>query len=204
MYLVQFQLLLGLLIPSLHKQPSPLCSSWVTCPCFHSLWISFFAFRSLLSHASVLPSLPYFMLLGISTSYALWKTFLKTCQLWSAPLYQGSVYQGILLTIFLKSWKFAFLKFRSLTVLCTWSISLRTTNLLLHQCMITATQAASNLHVPLSFCMLVTIRSRNTFPLLGLSLIWLKKLCGTCCLDKFCIVHLWKQMRWSWILLWAT
>ena len=38
--------------PSLHDQPASLCSSWVTCPCFHLLYISFLSefSQELLAH----------------------------------------------------------------------------------------------------------------------------------------------------------
>ncbi|KAK4829838.1 hypothetical protein QYF61_006848, partial [Mycteria americana] len=48
----------------------------------------------------------------IKSSCALWKESLKICQLCSAPLSLRTVSQGVLLTNYLKSWKFVFLKFR--------------------------------------------------------------------------------------------
>ncbi|KAK4828014.1 hypothetical protein QYF61_022791, partial [Mycteria americana] len=112
--------------PSLHKQAASLYSSQVTCPCFHCL------------HAGFFPSLPDFLHLGPESSCALWKASLKICQLCSAPLSLRAVSQGILLTNSLKSWKFAFLKFRVLTILLACPISLRTVN---------STNAASSLDV---------------------------------------------------------
>ncbi|KAK4830752.1 hypothetical protein QYF61_013241 [Mycteria americana] len=133
---------LAFLTPSLHNWASPLYSSQDTCPCFHCLCISFLLFsltsRSRLSHASLLPSLPDFLHLGIESSCALWKASLKICQLCSATLSLRTVSQGVLLTKSLKSWKFAFLKFRVLTILLTCPISLRTVN---------STSATSNLDV---------------------------------------------------------
>ncbi|KAK4824166.1 hypothetical protein QYF61_011293 [Mycteria americana] len=68
--------------------------------------------RSQLSHASLLPSFPDFLHLGIESSCDLWTASLKICQLCSAPLSLRAVSQGVLLTNSLKRWKFAFLKFR--------------------------------------------------------------------------------------------
>ncbi|KAK4828551.1 hypothetical protein QYF61_027520, partial [Mycteria americana] len=65
-----------------------------------------------LSHASFFPSLPDFLHLGTESSCALWKASLKICQLCSAPLSLRTNSQGVLLTNSLKSWNFAFLKFR--------------------------------------------------------------------------------------------
>ncbi|KAK4828851.1 hypothetical protein QYF61_000908, partial [Mycteria americana] len=127
---------LTILTPTLHKWAASLYSSQVTCPCFHCLRSSLLLFtltsRSRLSHAGLFPSLPDFLHLGTESSCALWKASLKTCQLCSPPLSLRTISQGVLLTNSLKSWKFAFLKFRD----CE-----------LHQCMITAAQAASNLDV---------------------------------------------------------
>ncbi|KAK4830028.1 hypothetical protein QYF61_008366 [Mycteria americana] len=64
---------LAFLTPPLHNQASPLYSSQDTCPCFHCLCISFLPFsltsRSRLSHASLLPSFPDFLHLGIESSF---------------------------------------------------------------------------------------------------------------------------------------
>ncbi|KAK4817028.1 hypothetical protein QYF61_026034 [Mycteria americana] len=122
---------LAFLTPSLHNQITSLCSSQDTCPCFHCLCISFLPFtltRSRLIHAGLLPSFPDFLHLGIKSSCALWKTSLKICQLYSAPLSPRAVSQGALLTNSLKSKKFAFLKFRVLTLLFAYPICLRTVN----------------------------------------------------------------------------
>ncbi|KAK4833105.1 LOW QUALITY PROTEIN: hypothetical protein QYF61_027771 [Mycteria americana] len=83
---------------------------------------------SQLSHAGLFPSLPDFLHLGAESSCALWNTSLKICQLCSAPLSLRTVSQRVLLTNSLKSWKFAFLKFRVLTILLACPISLRTVN----------------------------------------------------------------------------
>ncbi|KAK4819020.1 hypothetical protein QYF61_024136, partial [Mycteria americana] len=127
---------LAFLTPSLHNWAVSLYFSQDTCPCFHCLCISFLPFsltrRSRLIHAGLFPSFPDFLHLGIKSSCALWKASLKICQLCSAPLSLRAVSQGVLLTNSLMSWKFAFLRFRD----CE-----------LHQCMITAAQAASNLDV---------------------------------------------------------
>ena len=90
---------------------------------------------------SCLPLL-IFLHLGVQSSCALWKESLKICQLRSAPMSLRTISQGVLLTNSLKSWKFACLKFRVLTLLFTW-----TQDGELHQCMITAAQAASSLDV---------------------------------------------------------
>lgn len=91
--------------------------------CFSSISLTS---NSLVSQASLLPSLPNFFLLEIASSCAQWKTSLKICQLCSAPLSLRAVSQGILLNISLKSWKSAFLKFRGLTLLLTWFTFFRT------------------------------------------------------------------------------
>ncbi|KAK4818676.1 hypothetical protein QYF61_017421 [Mycteria americana] len=107
-------------------------SGRVTCPCFHCLcsYLLLFSLTSMspLIHAGLFPSLPDFLHLGTESSCALWKASLKICQLCSAPLSLRAVSQGVLLTNSLKSWKFAFLKFRVLTILLTCAISLRTVN----------------------------------------------------------------------------
>ncbi|KAK4810922.1 hypothetical protein QYF61_013330 [Mycteria americana] len=108
---------LAFLTPSLHKRAASLYSSQDTCPCFHCLCISFLPFSLTSSHARLLLSFPDFLHLGIKSSCALWKASLKICQLCSAPLSLRTVSQGVLLTNPLNSWKFAFLKFRVLTLL---------------------------------------------------------------------------------------
>lgn len=86
--LAKFRFSFTFLTPSLHNCTSPLYSSEVICPCFHSLHISFFPFsvtsNSLLGHSSLLSFSPDFLFLGISNSCAFWKTFLKICK--SVPL----------------------------------------------------------------------------------------------------------------------
>ncbi|KAK4823689.1 hypothetical protein QYF61_005755 [Mycteria americana] len=89
--------------------------------------IRYLTSRSRLSHGSLLPSFPDFLHLGIESSCALWKASLKICQLCSAPLSPKAVSQGgpdftLLLTHIPQDCE-------------------------LHQCMITAAQAASNLDV---------------------------------------------------------
>ncbi|KAK4816838.1 hypothetical protein QYF61_023902 [Mycteria americana] len=114
---------LAFLTPSLHNRAASLYSSQVTYPCFHCLCSSLLPFsltsRSRLIHASLLPSFPDFLHLGIESSCTLWKASLKICQLSSAPLSLGAVSQGILLNNCLKCWNFAFLKFSVLTLLFT-------------------------------------------------------------------------------------
>ncbi|KAK4828977.1 hypothetical protein QYF61_001633 [Mycteria americana] len=121
---------LSFLTPSLHKQAVSLYSFQVTHPCFHCLCSSLLLFSltsmSRLSHASLFPSLPDFLHLGTESSCALWKASLKICQLCSAPLSLRTISQGVLLTNSLNSWKFAFLKFRVLTIVLACPISLRT------------------------------------------------------------------------------
>ncbi|KAK4824907.1 LOW QUALITY PROTEIN: hypothetical protein QYF61_021422 [Mycteria americana] len=111
---------LAFLTPSLHKRAASLYSSQITCPCFHCLCSSLLLFiltsMSRLSHAGLFPSLPNFLHLGTERSCTLWKASLKICQLCSAPLSLRTVSQGVLLTNSLKSWKFAFLKFRVLSI----------------------------------------------------------------------------------------
>ncbi|KAK4810863.1 hypothetical protein QYF61_008835 [Mycteria americana] len=116
---------LAFLTPSLHNRAVSLYSSQVTRPCLCSSLLLF----SLTSiHAGLFPSLPDFLHLGIKSSCALWKASLKICQLCSTPLSLRTVSQGVPLTNSLKSWKFAFLKFRVLTILFACPISLRTAN----------------------------------------------------------------------------
>ncbi|KAK4817048.1 hypothetical protein QYF61_026356 [Mycteria americana] len=114
----------------------------VICPCFHCLGSSLllFSLTSMLqlSHAGLFPSFPDFLHLGTESSCTLWKASLKICRLCSAPLSLRTISQGVLLTNSLKSWKFAFLKFRVLTIILTCPISLRTVN---------STNAASHLDV---------------------------------------------------------
>ncbi|KAK4832304.1 LOW QUALITY PROTEIN: hypothetical protein QYF61_021703, partial [Mycteria americana] len=153
------------LTPSLHNQPASLYSSWDTCPCFRCLCISFLLFSltsmSSLIHASLLPSFPGFLHLGIESSCALWKASLNICQLCSAPLSLRTVSQG--------SWKFAFLKFKVLTILLACPISLRTVNT-------TNPRLPPILTSLMSSLAFVTIRSSIASPLAGLSITWPKKL----------------------------
>lgn len=58
---------------------------------------------------------PVHLLLGISSSFTIWKTSLKICQFYSTP-FSLSVSPGNLLMISQKRWKFAFLKLRGLTL----------------------------------------------------------------------------------------
>lgn len=76
----------------------------------------------------LLSSLTIFLLVMIAGSRTLWKTSLMVYQLCFTPLSLRAVFQGFLLIIFFKSWKFASLKFRGLTLLFTWPISLGTAN----------------------------------------------------------------------------
>ena len=119
-------------MPSLHNQAVSLYSSQDTCPCFHCLCISFLPFsltsKYWLSHAGLLPSLPLFLHLGIKSSCTLWRASLNICQLCSAFLSLRAVSQGAILTNSLKSWNFAFPKFRILNLLFTWPFSLGTVN----------------------------------------------------------------------------
>ncbi|KAK4817094.1 hypothetical protein QYF61_027925 [Mycteria americana] len=101
---------LAFLTPSLHNWAASLYSSQGTCPCFHCLYISF---------------LPFSL---TSSSCTLWKASLKICQLCSAPLSLRAISQGVLLTNSFNSWKFAFLKFRVLTLLFAFPLPLRTAN----------------------------------------------------------------------------
>lgn len=108
------------LTPSLHNWATiSLYSFQEICACLPYLWISFLPFsltkKSQLNHAGLLPSFPDFLQLGIAVSCALWEAFLRSCQLWSAPFSLRTVSQGSILTNSLKSWNFAFLKFRILT-----------------------------------------------------------------------------------------
>ncbi|KAK4829426.1 hypothetical protein QYF61_004301 [Mycteria americana] len=110
---------LAVLTPSLDNRAMSLYSSQDTCPCFHCLLTS----RSRLSHAGLLPSFADFLHLGIKSSCTLWKASLKICQLCSAPL---SLRAGPDFT---------------------HRLTHTPQNCVLHQCMITAAQAASNLDV---------------------------------------------------------
>jgi len=148
------------------------------CRVFHCLCSSLFFLSltsiSCLGHAGLFPSLPDFLHLGIESSCALWNTSLKTCQLCSVPLSLRTVSQGVLLTISLKSWKFALLKFRVLTMLFVIPISLSS---------ISSTSAWSLqprlppiLTSPTSSLALVTTRSSIASPRVGVLITWLKKL----------------------------
>ncbi|KAK4830334.1 LOW QUALITY PROTEIN: hypothetical protein QYF61_010098 [Mycteria americana] len=119
---------LAFLTPSLHKQAASLYSFQITCPCFHCLCSSLLLFSLTSIHARLFPSLPDFLHLGTESSCTLWKASLKICQLCSASLSVRTISQGVLLTNSLKSWNFAFLKFRVLTVLLACPLSLRTVN----------------------------------------------------------------------------
>ncbi|KAK4815922.1 LOW QUALITY PROTEIN: hypothetical protein QYF61_010179 [Mycteria americana] len=133
---------LAFLTPSLHKRAASLYSSRVTCPCFHCLCSSLllFSLTSMfrLSHAGLFPSMPDCLHMGTESSCALWRASLKICQLCSVPLSLRTASQGVLPTSSLKSGKFAFLKFRVLTIFLTCPISLRTVN---------STNAASSLDI---------------------------------------------------------
>ena len=131
--------------------------------------------RSQLSHASLLPSLPDFLHLGIESSCALWKASLKIClcHLCPTPLFLRAVSQGIPLTNSLKSWNFAFLKFRVLTWLFTWWISLRTVNS--SSLWSLQPRLPPILTSPISSLALVTNRSSIASLWVGLSVTWLKK-----------------------------
>ena len=150
-------------------------SSQDTCPCFHQLYISFLVWPACLDSAVlVLPSFPDFSHLGIKNSCILWKASLKICQLYSAPLSLRAVSQGVLLTNSFKSCNFAFLKFRDLTSLFAWPISLGSANStsvwsLLPRLPPVLTSLISSL-------VLVTNRSSVHPTVLGLSITWLNKL----------------------------
>ncbi|KAK4827421.1 hypothetical protein QYF61_017859 [Mycteria americana] len=131
---VQLQLCLGLPNPI----PTQAGSIPILFPGYLSLLPLPVQFPLALYHAGLFPSLPDFLHLGPESSCALWRASLKICQLCSAPLSLRAVSQGILLTNSLKSWKFAFLKFRVLTILLACPIS---QDCELHQC------AASNLDI---------------------------------------------------------
>ncbi|KAK4818403.1 hypothetical protein QYF61_012324 [Mycteria americana] len=122
---------LAFLTPSLHNCAASLYSSQDLSPCFCCLCISFLPFsltsRSQVIHASLLPSFPDFLHLGIESSCTLWKASLKICQLCSVPLSLRAVSQG------------------------GPDFTLRLTHIAqdceLHQYMIAAAQAASNLDI---------------------------------------------------------
>ncbi|KAK4828156.1 LOW QUALITY PROTEIN: hypothetical protein QYF61_024071, partial [Mycteria americana] len=120
---------LAFLTPSLHNQAASLYSSQDTCLCFHCLCISFLPFsltsRSRLIHASLLPSLPD--LLHLELLCFMESIFKDLLVLFCSFVPEGSC-PGFLLTNSLKSWHFAFLKFRVLTLLFALPISLRTAN----------------------------------------------------------------------------
>ncbi|KAK4814468.1 hypothetical protein QYF61_018986 [Mycteria americana] len=153
---------LAFLTPSRHKRAASLYSSQVTRPCFHCLCSSLLLFSltsmSQLSHAGLFSSLPDFLHLGTESSCALWKASLKICQLCSAPLSLRTVSQGVLLTNSLKTWKFAFLKFRILTMLLACPIIPQDCEL--HQC----PRLPPILMLLMSSLALVTIRSSIASP----------------------------------------
>lgn len=97
-----------------------LYSSQDTHSCFYCLHNSFLHFslirRPLLSDAGLLLSLSDFLHIGIESSFTLRKMPLKSWQLYSAPLFWRTVFQGDPSTHSLNKWKFV-LKFSDLTVL---------------------------------------------------------------------------------------
>lgn len=99
---------------------------------FHCLYMSFLSLslmrRSLTSHASYLPPPHVFLHLGTETSCALRKAYLKSWQFCSAPLFLRTAFQRASSSSSLHSLKFAFLKFRILTLLFTRPIFLKITN----------------------------------------------------------------------------
>lgn len=98
---------------------------------FHCLCISFLSLslisRSLISHVSYLSSLLVFLHIGRETSFALRKASLKSCQFCFALLSLRTAFHGTSSSNFLHSLKFAFLKFRILTLLFTRPIFLKIT-----------------------------------------------------------------------------
>lgn len=68
--------------------------------------------RSQLSHAGLLLSIPDFLHLKMENSCALRKASLKICHIQSLPL--RTLSQVVSLTNTMKSWNYAFLKFRIL------------------------------------------------------------------------------------------
>ena len=163
-----------------HGFPDPIPTqpgsvSILFCPCSHHLCSSFlpstFTSKSWLSNGVLFPSLPDFLLLGIKSSCALWKPSLKMCQLCSTPLSLRAVSLGFLLVNSLKSWNYAFLKFRVLTLLFAWPLSLRSVNT-------TSTWSLQPRLTPIlmslisSFALVTSI----AFTFVGLSITWLKKL----------------------------
>ena len=97
---------------------------------------------------------------------------LRICHLCSAPLSLRTVSQGVLLTNSLKIWKFAFLKFRVLTIFLTFPISLRTVN---------STYLPPIMMSLMSLLALVSIRSSTASPPLEVSITWLKTLSSMHC-----------------------
>lgn len=100
--------------------------------CFRCLCIFFLLFRltsrSRFSHASLLPSFPDFLHLGMESSCTLKKASINICQLCSAPLPIRTISQGVLLTNSLKSWNLDFPKFSILILLFACLISLWSMN----------------------------------------------------------------------------
>ncbi|KAK4816215.1 hypothetical protein QYF61_013453, partial [Mycteria americana] len=143
---------LAFLIPSLHIRAVSLYFSRDTHPWFHCLCISILHFSltrsfTLLSHASLLPSLPNFLHVGIESSCTLRKMSLKSWQLCSFPMFLKAVSQGhpdstLHLAHFPQDCEF-------------------------HQRIITAVQATTDLLI-LCSSMLVSNRSSNASPLVRL------------------------------------
>lgn len=152
----------------LHNGTVSLYCSWGTCPCFPCWCISSLYFsltsRSCLSHASLLPSLPYFLCLGLTGSWTLQKISLIVCPFCSAPHPQEQFPEGSYQT----AWKAGILlgpNFPPYLPRVPQGCEL-------HWCLLTAAQPASNPDVPNQ----LTHISIIAFPLGGLSIAWLRKL----------------------------
>lgn len=167
------------LTPSLHKQselytlPRRLVST--------STSFSFLPFsltrRPWLNHTSLLSSFLNFVHMNIKSSCIPWKTSLSVCQLCSAPLSQKVVSQRVLLTDSLNNWNYTFVKFRMLTLLFTWCISLRTKNS--NSAWILQLRTFPVVLGPINSLVLETIRSSIVSHLIGLSISWLNNLSST-------------------------
>lgn len=128
--------------------------------------------RFLLSHTVFLSCLPNFLFWGMENSCTFWKSYLMCCQLCSIPSSLRTVSQRISSSHSLSSLKFASLKFKALILLFARPVCLDIVNLTW------AWLWQPRLPPVLTYSMLLSTRSSNTSPLVGLSSTWTRKFNG--------------------------
>ena len=124
----------------------------------------FFCYQAILTH-------------GIENSCSLRKAFLKRCHLCSVPLSLRRVSQGISPINLLNRWHFAFLKFSVLTLLSARPKFLKIMNPT--WAWLLKPMLPPVLTSLMSCSAMVSIRSSDASPLLGLSSTWARKLFST-------------------------